>query len=170
MCRRARLPGRRDEGEPIREQTSFSNFCLSALGADDHPLAVALNKDIHPRIFPAGVFSVGGGALFGVGALDDSNASQHLHIHWPKFEGLELKLARFHVRQMALLSFPAAIVANAYPIIGEDLTDFVSIADFRRISPIAFKLLDRFRSARAFGLWRRCLRDEIGRASCRERV
>src|SRR5580658_4980168 len=146
-------------GKTMRHQTSFSNGCLRALRADDYPLAVALNKYVHPRIFPAGVFSVGAGALFSVGALHDRYASQHLYIHGTKFEGLELKLSGFHVRQMALLRFLGAIVANAHPIIGEDLTDFVSITYFRRISPIVFKLLDRFRSARAFGLWRRCLRE-----------
>ena len=60
---------------------------------------------------------------------------------------------------MVLLIFLAAIVADAYPIIGDDLADFVSIARFRRINPTVFKLLERFRSAGVFSWWRRCLRD-----------
>ena len=60
---------------------------------------------------------------------------------------------------MVLFRFLAAIEANAYPIIGENLTNFVSITGFRRISPILFKLLDRFGSAWAFGCWRLCLGD-----------
>jgi hypothetical protein len=60
---------------------------------------------------------------------------------------------------MVLLPFPGAVVTDAYPIVGEDLANFVSITGFHRINPVVFNLLDCFRHARAFGRWRLGLRE-----------
>src|SRR5215469_18005626 len=124
-----------------RMVTAQRSLHHGGLGADGHPLISALGEDIHPHPSAAAVFSVGH-ALFGVTPLYHGNLAQDLNVHGSELEGLELGLPGLHICHVALLRGLLAIVAEARPIVGEDLTELFGIAGLHGIRPIMFELLD----------------------------